>query len=182
MIGLAASLAAMAVVIAATLSAMTAGFRAGDRPEDATVTAVMGSVAQPDGRWPVVMATVHNPGAAPVLVGLSVRRRLPDLLSAGVSVTVPRRSTRHQLRADRQTLVGVVAVGKTAQWAVPLAAPFRSCRLVAVIGQADRRLRVIGVPVTAARSSPVARGLSGRRAVTGSRTSRGRRAGTRPAA
>jgi hypothetical protein len=142
------TLALVPVIIAAALIAVSAGFRAGDRPGDVTVTAAMGSVAQPDGRWPVVVATVSNPGAVAVLVGLSVRRgRVPDLLSGGISVSVPRRTTRHRLRSSRQAVVGVVAAGATAVWTVPLTSPGRRWRLVAVIGQADRRLRVIGVPV-----------------------------------
>ena len=51
---------------------------AGLRPAaagDAGVTAAACVIAQPDGSWPAVLATVRNPGAAPVLVGLCVRRR-----------------------------------------------------------------------------------------------------------
>jgi hypothetical protein len=159
MTGLVIALALVPVIMAGALIALSAGFRAGDRPGDVTVTAAMGSVAQPDGRWPAVVATVSNPGAVAVLVGLSVRRRrVPELFGGGGSVIVPRRTTRNRLRSSRQAVVGVAGAGTTAVWTVPLASPGRSWRLVAVIGQADRRLRVIGVPVTACPPTSVTSG------------------------
>jgi hypothetical protein len=101
MIGLVITLALVPVLFAVGLIAVSAGFRAGDRPGDVTVTAVLGSIAQPDGRWPAVVATVSNPGAVAVLAGLSVRRgRVPELFGGGVSVMVPRRRTGGGHRAD----------------------------------------------------------------------------------
>jgi hypothetical protein len=55
-------------------------------------------------------------------------------------------------------VVGVVGAGATAVWTVSLTSPGRRWRLVAVIGQADRRLRVIGVPVTSHPSTTVTGG------------------------
>jgi hypothetical protein len=136
------------VLIGAGAFLLGAGLRAGSRPGDAGVTAVACVIAQPDGSWPAVLATVRNPGAAPVLVGLCVRRRrLPGWVAGGMNVAVPWRTTRRRFRADRQTLSGVVGAGDTAQWTVPWPRNARRVRLVAVIGQADRRLRVLALPV-----------------------------------
>jgi len=135
-------------VVAGAGFLLHAGLRAGDRPGDVRVTAAAGVIVQPDGSWPAVLATVCNPGTAPVLVGLSVRRRrLPGWLDEGTSVAVPRRTARRRFRADRQALSGVVGAGDTAEWAVPRPRDARRVRLVAVIGQADRRLRVLALPV-----------------------------------
>jgi hypothetical protein len=154
MIGLVISLAAVPVLLAAALIVTMAGIRAGDRPGDVTVTARMGRVEHPEGCWRVVVATVRNPGPEPVLVGLSVRGTvLPSWLGSGLTVAVPRRTTRRRLRPGRQAVLGVTGPGATGQWQVPVATRLPRCRLVAVAGQAGR-LRVLGVPVAAQGPGP----------------------------
>jgi hypothetical protein len=143
-----ASLAAAAAVMAVTVILASSGFRAGDRPGDATVTAVLGSVPHPDGRQRAVIATVRNPGSVPILVGLSVHRsRLPGWLGAGMSVAVPRRTGRRRHLPGGQATLGVVGAADSAYWPIPAPAAGRRCRLVAVIGQSGGRLRVISLPV-----------------------------------
>jgi hypothetical protein len=152
-IALMASLIAAASVIAVATALAVAGFRAGDRPEYATVTAVLRNVPHPDGYQRVAGATVRNPGSAPVLVGLSVyRSRVPAWLGAGMTVTVPHRTGRRRYRPGAQATVGVVGPGESACWPVPVPgpapAPGRRFHLAAIIGQSGRRLRVITLPVS----------------------------------
>jgi hypothetical protein len=61
------------LVLAAVLRVAVDGFRNGDRATDALVEAVLRSAGQPGEDRPVVVATVRNPSAAPVLAGLAVR-------------------------------------------------------------------------------------------------------------
>lgn len=136
------------VLLSSAFFLITAGLRAGDRPEDVAVTAAVGETVQPDGVLPVVVATVRNPAATPVLVGLSVRRRrFPTWMTGGVTVAVPRRTLRRRSRCERQDVLGVVDAGEVAQWRVPAPAKARYCQLLATIGQQDGRLRLISLPV-----------------------------------
>jgi hypothetical protein len=127
--------------------AFLAGVRSGDRLGDATVEVGRrggGELVLAGGEeWPAVTAIVRNPGSAGVLIGLSVRRCGVRLrLEGGVRVGVPRRTNRRGLLAGRHSIIGVVAGGEDAVWAVPFPLDVRSLKLVAVIGQAGR-LRVI---------------------------------------
>jgi hypothetical protein len=143
-----ACLAATAMVIAGGILVMNAGIRAGDQPGDATVAAAAGTVPAPDGPQRVVLATIRNPGQAPVLAGLTAYpSRLPGWLSAGMDVTVPHRTARRRYGPGTQQTVGVVGPGETACWPVPMPARGRTCHLVAVIGQSGARLRVIRLRV-----------------------------------
>ncbi|HEY4464422.1 MAG TPA: hypothetical protein VGN41_17280 [Streptosporangiaceae bacterium] len=167
MIASLAAVLAAALAMAGVIALALAGFRDGDRPDDATVTAVLKSVPHPDGPQRIVIATVRNPGAVPVLAGLSARRsRVPGWLGAGLSVTVPRRTRRRRYGPQAQATVGVVGPGDSAHWAVPVPGAGRRCDLIAVIGQSGGRLRVIRLPVaTHAPGMAAARGGAG----TGSR-------------
>lgn len=138
-LGLAALLAfGMAGALAVT------GLRDGDRRADAIVTAALASSRQPDETRPVIVATVTNPSAVPVLAGLRVRRAL----TAGtMSARVPWRTSGRRYRAGEQDTVGVVPPGESGTFSVPARARGRCYRLVAVIGQDSRRLRVLTVPV-----------------------------------
>lgn len=158
MIGLVISLALILLITTAALLAVDAGMRAGDRDGDVRVSAVTGVATQAGRYLPVVVATVCNPGATPVLVGLSVRRRrMPAWLEAGMEVRVPRHTARKRLRAGRHTVLGVLGSGETARWPVPVPPGTRRCRLVAVVGQAGGRLRVLSLPVASGPpGSPVA--------------------------
>ena len=109
---------------------------------------------------PVVIATVRNPADVPLMAGFTARRRLiPGWLEPGMSVTVPRRTTRRRYRASAQATVGVVPASGTGQFRVPVTAQARRYRLVAVLGQSGGRLRVHSVPV-ATRPAPGASGQS----------------------
>ena len=161
MLGLVRGRAGGPAVTAAARVLAWAGLRAGDRPGDVTVTAAMSTVVQPDGCRPVAIAAVRNPGPAAVLVGLSVRTtRRPAWLEAGLTVSVPARTTRPRLRPGRHAVLGVVEPGAQAQWQVPVPAPRpgrgqgRRHRLTAAAGQAGGRLRVIRVPIGATPAAP----------------------------
>jgi hypothetical protein len=129
------------------------GLRDGDRPLDATVQATPtrtgpAGEGHPEGAPRAVLAWVHNPGPVPVLVGLSVRRsRRPGWLSPPLRVRVPWRTGHPRFGPQAQQVVGVVAPGESEGWPVAAPARGRRGRLVAVIGQADGRLRVITRPV-----------------------------------
>jgi hypothetical protein len=116
------------------------------RPGDATVTAVSPIVDRPgDGRT-VITAAIANPGATPVLVGLSLRRRL--LPGGRTKATAARRTARRCYHASRHMVVAAVADGAVSRLSVPVPGHGRRYRLIAVIGQPDGRLCVISAPVT----------------------------------
>jgi hypothetical protein len=130
-------------VLAALVMVAGHGFRSGDLPADARVTAVLSGAGQPDEPRPVVVATVRNPSAVPVLAGLSVRRtRVPELLTGGMTVTVPRWTASRRYRAGSHATVGVVPVDAATQFIVPVPAGSGRYLLTVVVGQAGGRLRV----------------------------------------
>jgi hypothetical protein len=140
-------IAGFACLAVAGLFLADAGSRAGDRPGDALVTARVSR--RPHESAPVVLVTVHNPGAVPLMVGFSARpRRIPALLEPGTTVRVPRRTARRKFRAVAHEVLGIVPGGEDVEFAVPVARPARRCLLTAVIGQSGDRLRVIRMPVT----------------------------------
>jgi len=123
------------------------GVRDGDRPLDATVSVELRPAGQPDEARPVILAEVGNPSASPVIVGLSARRtRVPGGLLTG-SGSVPWRTSRRELRADRYETVGVVAPGAAVRFPVPVPRAGQRYLLTAVIGQSGGRLRVHRRPV-----------------------------------
>jgi hypothetical protein len=152
--GIMICLAGLACLAAGGLFLADAGSRAGDRPGDALVTARLG--VQPCHSGPAVLApavlvlvTVRNPGAVPLMVGFSARpRRILGWLEPGSTVRVPRRTARRKFRAAAQEVLGVVPGWGDAEFAVPVPRPASRCLLTAVIGQSGERLRVIRMPVT----------------------------------
>jgi hypothetical protein len=93
----------IAVMLALGWGLVAAGLRAGDQAGDATVSAAA------DAGQLTVVVVVRNPGDVPLVAGLSARRRLlPDWLGAGMTVRVPRRTTRRKFRAGAHETMGVV--------------------------------------------------------------------------
>jgi hypothetical protein len=130
-------------VLAALCWHAAAGFRDGDRSADATVTALLRGSGQPDEPRPVIIATIRNPSAKPVLAGLSVRRTLvPKWVYDGPHVTVPLWTARRALRPTGYDTIGVVPARGSARFPVPAAEQARRYLLTAAIGQADGRLRL----------------------------------------
>jgi hypothetical protein len=127
------------------LGMLRAGLRSGDRPSDATVAARIGRSGQPDEPRPVILVTVRNPAAAPLLAGFSVARRR---VGVWMNVCVPRRTARRRFRAAAQDVVGVVPGGSTAEYRVPVPVTARRYQLTAVVGQSGGRLRVFRLPLT----------------------------------
>src|SRR4051794_29789080 len=138
-----------AASVVALVALTIGGFWAADRPGDVTLTRV--TLDPPRAR---ILATVGNPGAVAVLVGLSVRRcGLRLWLESGAFVSRPRRTTRRNLLAGRYAIVAVAQAGETVTFVVRTPARWRrNMQLVAAIGQQDR-LRVIHQRVKPARSS-----------------------------
>jgi hypothetical protein len=122
----------------------------GPRPGDATVTAVSPIVDRPGDGQTVVTAVIANPGTAPVLVGLSLRRQLLPRLppGGGTRTRVASRTARRCYHAGRQEVVAAVADGAVSRLPVPVPGRGRRYRLVAVIGQPDGRLCVLSVLVS----------------------------------
>lgn len=166
--------AVVAALLAVTAAALT-GLRNGDRPFDATVRAVparsgsagpgpMGAgpagAGHPEGAPRSVLAWVHNPGPVPVLVGLSVRRsRWPGplaRLAPALNAQVPLRTGHPRFGPQAQQVVGVVAPGESEGWPVTAPAAGQRGRLIAVIGQAGGRLRVITLTVPLTPATPAA--------------------------
>jgi hypothetical protein len=118
----------------------------GPRPGDAAVTAVSPIVDRPGDGQTVVSVAIANPGPAPVLVGLSLRRKL--LPGRRTRTRAVRRTARRCYHASRQTAVAAVPDRAISRLWVPVPGPRRRYRLVAVIGQPDGRLCVVSTPVT----------------------------------
>lgn len=137
-------LIALAVFSMFAMLALT-GFRNGDRPGDATVTAALSDPTQPDEPRPVVVATVRNPSDVPVMAGFRLR---PSLFEGSMTARVPWRTLGRRYLPRRQGTVGIVPPGGSASFRVLARAKGHRYRLVAVIGQSGRRLRVLTVPVT----------------------------------
>lgn len=119
------------------------------RPGDAAVTAVLTVADYPDGSIGEVTVVIANPDAAPVLVGVTPRRR--GWPGRGQRTTIASRTTRRRYRADRQATVSAVPPKAITSIPVRIAADFHRCRLVIVVGQSGGRLRVTSVPITIAR-------------------------------
>jgi len=116
-------------------------------PSDVTVT-ILSTILAPRGHGDSsVVISIFNPGRRPVIAGLSVRRRLcPDWLGAAPCTRIARLTAGRRYRADRHGAIVVVqAGGITVQPVGFEATRGRNC-LVAVLGQADNRLRVIRLP------------------------------------
>jgi hypothetical protein len=143
------SLGASALALAGLGWLALLGFRHGDRLQDAAVSAELRDAGQPDEPRPVVAVAIDNPSPASVMVGLSARRSaIPVALRAG-SISVPVRTARRGLRADRYETVGVVPSRSVASFLVPVTETGPGYLLTAAIGQAGGRLRVHRVPVDA---------------------------------
>jgi hypothetical protein len=134
------------VVLVLVCGLAVAGFRNGDRPGDAAVSAELATARrQPDGDRPVILATVANRSAIPVMVGLRARR---SLTLGALTARVPWRTQARRYRAGGHDTVGVVPGWESAIFRVPVLVAGRRYRLTAVIGQSGHRLRVLTVPVT----------------------------------
>jgi hypothetical protein len=98
---------------------------------------------QPGEDRPVAVVTVHNRGAAPVLVAVTVRRALlPGWLAEPVNVSVPGRTARRAFRPGDYSTVGVVSGGERADLTAPVQACARRYLLTVLVGQAGGGLRV----------------------------------------
>ena len=152
----------IAVMLALGWGLVAAGLRAGDQAGDATVSAAA------DAGQLTVIAVVRNPGDVPLVAGFSARRRLlPVWFSAGMTVRVPRRTTRRKFRAGAHETVGVVPAASRAEFRLPVDTPARRYLLIAVVGQTGGRLRVLRVPVVS--DGPAGAGRPARAARAGDR-------------
>ena len=121
---------------------------AGEGPSDVTVT-ILATILAPcgDGDSSVVIS-IFNPGRRPVIAGLSVRRRrrCPGWLWGGPCARIARLPVRGQYRADRHGVLAVVKAARITVLPVGFAVARGRYCLVAVLGQADNRLRVVRLP------------------------------------
>jgi hypothetical protein len=133
------ALGASALLLAGVILLIPFGLRAGDQLDDALVLDV-----EPLARSRGAVATVTNPGDAPVLLGLSLRRAgLRQRLDGPAYVRIRSGRTSTDLLAGTQACIGVVEAGETATFALAADPGVRRrAELVAVIGQ-PRRLRTV---------------------------------------
>jgi hypothetical protein len=151
MLSLFIALAVGAVVFAGACWLALEGFRNGDRPGDAPVRATLRSSGQPGEERPVAVVALGNPGAAPVLAAVAVRRALlPAWLAGVVSIAVPRRTARRAYRPDGFPTVSVVPAGQYAELTAPVPAVVRRYLVMVLVGQAGGRLRVHRLRIEAA--------------------------------
>jgi hypothetical protein len=115
------------------------GLRTGDRPGDVLLLDVRAHRA-PRG----ATVTVTNPGAAPVILGMSLRRAGARLRLEGVAyVTIRTGKTDPHLLADRQARIGVLDADETRTFRVPARPDLgRRAELMVIVGQRGR-LRII---------------------------------------
>jgi len=140
------ALAISAVALAGGIALIPLGLRTGDEPGEVLLIHVA-ALGAPRG----ASVTVTNPGQAPVIVGMSLRRAGPRLRLEGPAyVRIRSGSTASELLAGHQASIGVIEAGETRTFVVPAEAPIRRrAELVAVIGQRERlrtlhRLVVLG--------------------------------------
>lgn len=133
------SVAGLLLLLCGVAALVPLGLRAGDRPGDALLLHVEPRTA-PRG----ALVTVNNPGRAPVIFGMSLRRAGARLRLEGPTyVRIRTGSIRPDLLADKHAWVGVLGADETRTFVVPADARVRErAELVAVIGQ-QRRLRTI---------------------------------------
>jgi hypothetical protein len=151
MLSLFIALAVGAVVFSALGWCAIEGFRNGDRPDDAPVRAALRSSGQPGEERPVAVVAVRNPGGAPVLAAVAVRRALlPAGLAGAVGSRVPRRTARRAYRPGGFPTVGVVPGGQFAELSAPVPAVARRYLVTVLVGQSGGRLRVCRLRMEAA--------------------------------
>jgi hypothetical protein len=146
---LASPLVALTVGTMAVLTKFALDVASLPRPGDATVATAFTIM---DRDWPSsgeagVTVVVANPGLAPVLVGLSLRRRL--LPGGRLRRRVPRRTSRRRYQPTRQAAIAAFSAGAIGELSVPVP-DSRRYRLVIVIGQQDGRLCVHSAPLRVA--------------------------------
>ena len=136
------------LLLGGVITLIPLGLRAGDRPGDLVLLDAEPSTA-PRG----AMVTLTNPGATPVILGMSLRRAGPRLrLESGSYVRVMTGRTTAELRAQQHTSVAVLEGGETQTVVVPAGARVRRrAELVLVVGERDRlrtihRLVVLPLP------------------------------------
>lgn len=120
------------------LTLIPIGLRAGERSGEALVLTV-----RVDGSPRALQVSVVNPGAVPVIAGLSLRRPGLRLHLEGGSYTRVRRGARPELLPGAQMALGAVAPGEIGSFTV-LAPPGLKDRaeLVTLVGQ-NGRLRTL---------------------------------------
>jgi hypothetical protein len=133
------SVAGLLLVLCGVAALVPLGLRSGDQPGDAVLLNV-----EPRSTPRGASVTVTNPGHAPVILGMSLRRAGARLRFEGPSyVRIRTGSVRSELLADKHAWVGVLDADETRTFVVPADARVRErAELVAVIGQ-QRRLRAI---------------------------------------
>lgn len=115
---------------------------------DVSVTILFAALAPRGAGESSVITLIDNPGSSPVLAGLSVsRRRGPALGGTRLKARFARRTGRRRYRAGRQAVIGIVPADGMRILPVHFVATRGRYRIVAVIGQADYRLRVISIPL-----------------------------------
>lgn len=143
------------LVVVGLIALVALGVRTGDRPGDVLLLDVTPCCSPRGAR-----ATLTNPGVAPVMFGISLRRpRMRVRLEGGPYVRIRTGRTDSELLAARQAQVGALAPGETQTFAVPAGARLgRRAELVVVIGQSARlrtlhRLLVLPEPDVSARAT-----------------------------
>ena len=151
MLNLFIALAVGAVAFAAVGWWAREGFRNGDRPDDAPVRAALRSSGQPGEERPVAVVAVRNPGGAPVLTAVAVRRALlPGWLAGALASAVPRRTARRAYRPGIFPTIAVVAGGQCAELSAPVPVAAPRYLVMVLVGQAGGRLRVHRLRIGAA--------------------------------
>lgn len=134
------------------------------RSHDTVVTSVA-TVSGERGKYPdEAVITFSNPSSKPVMVGISARTEFWTcwfrLQQSARVISRPRR--RHRVTA--QSTIGVIPAHGSSRMPVRIPYGRRRCRVVALTGEADGRLRVMSVRVPRNASVPVNWRVKGDRA------------------
>ena len=109
------ALAISSLALAALIALVPLGLRAGDQPGEALLIAVA-----PLSPARGASITISNPGLAPVIVGISLRRAgLRLRLEGPAYARIRNGSTASELLAGHQALIGVIDAGETQTFVVP---------------------------------------------------------------
>jgi hypothetical protein len=131
--------ALVVILLIAALALIPIGLREGDRAGDALPVSIEPSLL-PRG----IEVAVTNPGNAPVLLGLSLKR--PGLrlrLESGTYARLRTRRTSPDLLPAQQAVIGVVAPGEQETFIVPAPPRLRTTAELVVVLGGEQRLRSI---------------------------------------
>lgn len=118
------------------------------RSSDTMITSVVTVTDSRDEHLEEALIDLVNPSASPVLVGLSVRKTVwPSWFRPQQTAWVISRPGLPRYGVVAQSTIGVIPANGSSRLAVRIPSGRRRCRVVAIAGEADGRLRAMSVRI-----------------------------------